>query len=189
MPTLEPEDFIVGFAGALGPGPADVIDVACGRGRHALYLAGRGHRVLGLDRNAEQIRWLAEEARRRRVSIEASLADVESMSLVGGCADAIVNTLFLYRPLFASYVDALRPGGLLLFRTFTTDNIDVLGNEKPGRRFLLDPGELCGSFPQLSILHYEETVCAGRAVATLVGRKGTEDAGRRPPAQQRVPTP
>ena len=171
MTTSEPEDFIVGFGDTLGEGPADVIDVACGRGRHALYLAGLGHRVVGLDRNAIHIQELAAEARRRGLSVDAFVADVESMSLLDRCADAIVNTLFLYRPLFASYVRALRPGGVLLFRTFTTDNIDVLGNEKPGRGFLLDPGELRGSFPELEIVHYAEAVTGGRAMATLVGRK------------------
>ncbi len=171
MTTSEPEDFIVDFAGKLREGPADVIDIACGRGRHALYLAGWGHRVVGLDRNTVHIQELASEARRRGLAVDAFEADVESMSLLGGCADAIVNTLFLYRPLFASYVRALRPGGLLLFRTFTMDNIDVLGNEKPGRGFLLEPGELRRSFPELEIVYYDEAVIADRAMATLVGRK------------------
>ena len=147
------------------------MDVASGGGRHALLFARRACAVLAMERNPEFICDLGETARAEGLDLEAVEADVENMSLLPGSCDAIINTLFLDRSLFPQYLSALRPGGLLFFRTFTTDNAEVLGHVRPRREYLLDPGELRRAFCDLELIHYEESVVEGRAVATLVGRK------------------
>ena len=164
-----PEDFIVRFSELVGPG-ARVLDVASGKGRHALLFARRACAVLAMESNPQFIRDLREAARVEGLSLEAIEADVENMSLLSAGFDVVINTLFLYRPLFPHYVAALRPGGLLFFRTFTTDNADVLGHVRPRREYLLEPGELRRAFCDLELIHYEESVVEDRAVATLVGR-------------------
>jgi tellurite methyltransferase len=168
--TEGPEDFIVRFQDRL-PRRAEVLDVGCGAGRHALFLARAGCSVIALDRSPRHLRALEAIATTEQLTLKAVQADVESMSLVPSQLDLIVNTLFLYRPLFAEYSRALRPGGLLFFRTFTSDHMDVLGNERPRRDFLLNPGELRTAFPSLRLDYYDESISGGRAMATLVASR------------------
>jgi SAM-dependent methyltransferase len=150
----------------------NVVDIACGYGRHALAFARAGVRVTAMDREAEALGCVRETAERDGLRVHAVQADVERMSLVPESVDGIVNVCFLYRPLFAEYERALRPGGCLFFRTFTADHMDVLGHAKPGRRFLLQPDELRNAFPRLETVFYSEQVEDGRAMATLVASHG-----------------
>ena len=177
----EPEDFIIQYSQycpyfdqltcpAGTHEPLHVLDVACGSGRHALLFARQGHSVVAMERSEESRTSLRTTAQSEGLSVQIIEADVEEMSLLPDRFDIIVNTLFLYRPLFPHYIATLRPNGLLLFRTFTTDHADVLGHERPRRDFLLKPGELGRAFADLETLHYEETVDGQRAIATLVAR-------------------
>ena len=169
-PIDEPEDFIVRFLRRIPPG-AEILDLGCGSGRHSVFLARAGCRVLALDRSLERLESLRGLAVDEGLDIRTVESEVESMSLLPDRFDGIVNTLFLYRPLFPEFVRALCPGGVLFFRTFTTDHADVLGKDRPGRRFLLAPGELREAFPGLRVDYYDESIGGGRAMATLVASK------------------
>jgi tellurite methyltransferase len=168
--TDRPEDFIVRFQGRIRKG-SEVLDIGCGRGRHALFLARAGCRVLAMDRSTEKLAVLEAQARDAGLALTTIEANVESMSLIPNQVDVIVNTLFLYRPLFVEYSRALRPGGLLFFSTFTAHNLEVLGHQRPGPEYLLSPGELRDSFPDLKVDFYDESVSEGRAMATLVASR------------------
>ncbi len=169
-----PEDFILRFADRIvGRAPAhgglpEVLDVACGSGRHTLYLARNGCRVVAMERSVDAITRLRSSVESERLPVSVTPSDVENMSLLAGSFDAIVNTFFLYRPLAEQYTKALRPGGILYFRTFTTDHHDVVGMTRPRREFLLESDELRRIFPSLGVLHYEESIETDRALATLV---------------------
>jgi len=114
-----------------------VLDLACGWGRHARFLAGRGLHVYAVDRDAAAIASLAGVA-----NLAASVADLEAgpWPYPGRRFDAVVVTNYLWRPLLPYLLDALEPAGVLLYETFAR------GNEKFGRPakpdFLLQPGEL-----------------------------------------------
>jgi SAM-dependent methyltransferase len=169
--VTEPEDFIIEFSDLVPEAePLDVLDVASGSGRHALFFARKGHSVVTMERSEESRTSLRDAARSENLSLQIIESDVENMSLLPDEFDIVVNTLFLYRPLFPQYEATLRPNGLLFFRTFTTDHLDVLGHDKPRRDFLLEPGELRNAFPGLDVVHYEESVEGRRAIATLVAR-------------------
>ncbi len=131
---MTPSSWIVAWAGLISPG-ATVLDLAAGSGRHTAYLAGRGHRVTAVDRDASAL--VPSD------TVEVLAADLEDGSpwpLDGRRFGAIVVTNYLHRPLFPSLFAALQPGGILLYETF------MEGNErfgKPSRPdFLLKDGEL-----------------------------------------------
>jgi SAM-dependent methyltransferase len=159
-------------AGRLGP----LLDLACGRGRHALLAAGWRVRVVALDRDGEALRALAAEAAQRRLALAPLRADAEATSglpLRTGSFGAVVVTRFLYRPLAPALAALLRPGGILVYETFTRRQRETAeGPRNPA--FLLDDGELPRLFPQLEVLELAEGLRAGRRpewVASLAAHK------------------
>ncbi len=131
---MTPSSWIAVWAGLVPPDAA-VLDVAAGKGRHTQFFAARGHRVTAVDRDVTAI-----PASGTIEAIQADLEDGSSWPLPGRRFGAIVVTNYLHRPLFPVLLDALLPGGILLYETF------MEGNErfgKPSRpEFLLKDGEL-----------------------------------------------
>ena len=113
------------------------LDLACGGGRHARFLAGRGYMVEAVDRDAEALLGLSGAA-----GIAVRHADLEkgSWPYADAMFDGVVVTNYLFRPLLPLLAAALKPGGVLIYETFAQ------GNESYGRPsnpdFLLAPGEL-----------------------------------------------
>ncbi len=129
-----PLPWIVQWAGLVPP-DATVLDLAAGRGRHALFFAERGHKVVAVDRDIGRLP--------PHPGIEPLAADLENGSpwpLPGRHFGAVVVTNYLHRPLLPVLIEAVAPGGVLLYQTF------MVGNErfgKPSRpEFLLQDGEL-----------------------------------------------
>jgi SAM-dependent methyltransferase len=133
---LAPSPWVCRFARLIATG-GTVLDLACGHGRHARYLAGLGYRVEALDRDSAALATLAGVA-----GISTRCTDLEGSPWPyhADRFDGVVVTNYLYRPLAPALLDALRPGGVLIYETF------ALGNEKLGRpsnpEFLLRPSEL-----------------------------------------------
>jgi SAM-dependent methyltransferase len=134
----------------LGP----TLDLACGRGRHTRALATMGHPVIGVDRNPEFLRALADSA-----SVPVVRADLETAEppFAAGAFGAVLVFRYLHRPLAAALASLLAPGGLLLYETFTLAQRE-LGWGPSRDAFLLGPGELPRLFPQLEILESVEGV-------------------------------
>ena len=133
----------------LVPAQARVLDLAAGRGRHALFFAERGHAITAIDRDVSRLPF--------HPGIEPLAADLEDGSewpFVGRRFGAAVVTNYLHRPLMPALLDAIEPGGLLLYQTF------MEGNERFGKprspQHLLRDGELLdlvrGTF---SVIAYE----------------------------------
>lgn len=133
---LAPSAWVCRFARLIPAGGA-VLDLACGHGRHARHLASLGYRVEALDRDSAALATLDGVP-----GIAARCADVEGSPwpYEADQFDGIVVANYLYRPLMSALLDALRPGGVLIYETF------AMGNEKLGRpsnpEFLLRPHEL-----------------------------------------------
>lgn len=123
-----------------------VLDLACGTGRHARLLAGLGHEVTAVDREAQSI----ESIR----FVQADLEDGSPWPLPGEQFQGIVVANYLHRPLFALIERALAPDGVLIYETF------MLGNERFGKpsnpAFLLAPGELWTAFGGLHVIAFEQ---------------------------------
>lgn len=130
-----PSPWVERFAPLVRSG-GPVLDLACGGGRHSRLFAGRGHPVTALDIDLRGV----EDLRGRAELVQADLENGQPWPLADRRFAAIVVTNYLHRPLFPALLDALEPGGVLLYETF------MRGNARFGRpsapAFLLGSGEL-----------------------------------------------
>jgi len=118
--------------------PGEVLDLACGGGRHARLFAELGHPVLAVDRDPQALA-LAAGPGIATLDIDLEAQDA-AWPFEAGRFAGIVVTNYLHRPLMAQLMASLAPDGVLLYETF------ALGNELFGKpsnpAFLLRPGEL-----------------------------------------------
>ena len=147
------------------------IDVACGNGRHALWLAAAGLATEAVDRDADAIARLREEALRRGLEMDARVEDLErpGASLGHERYDVIVVFRYLHRPLFAALRTALRPNGLLIYETFTVGQ--AVRGKPSNPAFLLNHHELPTLVAPLQVMREREGEYDGAMVAAVVARK------------------
>ncbi len=169
-----PSSWLVANTTLVPPG-ARTLDIACGRGRHALFLAAAGSMVRAVDRDEERVARLNTLARRLRLPLDAEVVELEDGEADLGDEEweLILVFNFLHRPLFASLVRGLRPGGVLLYETFTREQARRGRPSNP--EFLLDPGELPGLVAPLEVLRQREGEFEGRHVASVAARKPDPD--------------
>ncbi len=119
------------------PAGGEVLDLACGSGRNAVWLAARGLRVTAVDKDLD-----ASAAARDTPGVTWQAHDLEAdpWPFGQGRWQAVVVINYLYRPLFPHLLHALAQGGVLIYATF------ALGQQRHGRprnpNHLLLPGEL-----------------------------------------------
>ena len=161
---LAPAPFVLEQLGWL-PNEVSLLDVAGGRGRHALWAAARGIDVTLVD--ASQVALDLVHAANPRV--HTLRRDLEVDGLPPGTWDVVLIHHFLDRSLLASVRAALKVGGICVFAQPTTTNLER--NERPSRRFLLEPGEARGLLPGLQIQVYEESWRDGRHESRVVATR------------------
>lgn len=135
-----------------------VLDLACGRGRHAVAAAALGLRVIAVDRNREALDLLRAFTPGKPGQIEPLQTDLESQPFPpfpSSRFGAVLVFRYLHRPLSTWIEDLIAEGGLLLYETFTRDQRE-LGWGPSRDEFLLAPGELPTLFPNLEVETYEE---------------------------------
>ena len=158
------------------PSRSPVLDLACGRGRHAAPLVEAGARVIALDRNADHLAALSARVPRSApgwlLRVRSDLETTCRIPLRDSSCGAVLVFRYLHRPLCGEISRVLRPGGLLLYETFTTEQ-RAFGSGPRRPEFLLEPGELPGLFRELRTVRYEERVDpeAETALASLTAEK------------------
>ncbi len=150
------------------------LDVASGAGRHGLWLAERAWHVTLVDIASQAFDLAHRRAAGRNLAVEfqeCDLSTVHSAPSTGWTSrfDLVLVFFYLQRDLYPVLVDALKPGGLLIYKTYTTLQ-RRFGTGPSSPEHLLEPGELRHAFPDLSLLFYRETV-RDCGVAELVARK------------------
>jgi SAM-dependent methyltransferase len=135
----------------LPPG-CEVLDVACGSGRHLQWFAASGHSVVGVDRDISSAHIQVPTAQLVEADIENGpwpFLTPQGPRRFG----AVVVTNYLWRPLLPTLLQSLAPGGLLLYETFAAGNETVGRPARPD--FLLQPGELLQICRGLQVVAYE----------------------------------
>lgn len=134
-------------------GPA--LDVACGLGDNALYLAGLGHDVFALDISEAAIQRLVHRARKHRLAVHAFVADLDAWRPLASRFDLVTVFRFLNRDLIEPLKRALRPGGLLIYRTWNTNHLVDKPDFRP--EYLLAHGELTALMTGLTRIASNDT--------------------------------
>lgn len=151
------------------------LDIACGLGGNALFLAKTGLSVHAWDISNVAIEKLKTHALSKQQQIMTQVRDVIAQPPAKECFDIIVVSYFLDRSLAKSIHDALRPNGLLFYQTFTRNKATEAGPKNPD--FLLSENELLKLFGELHLLAYREEGVDGnikqgfRNEALFVGKK------------------
>ena len=140
-PVAGPLPLLTGAVAGVRPGRA--LDMACGAGRHALWLAARGWRVAAVDGSSAALDRLLARAGEAgcRERIEPHVADLEAdppeFTIVADAYDLIVDCHFLHRPLFPLIRPGVRPAGLFVAALHIPANDGVRGHG-----YVLERGEL-----------------------------------------------
>lgn len=165
--TNDPTRWLVDHATLL-PAGGDALDVASGSGRNAFWLAARGLTTLAVDRDADKVEAIRRTAEERRLLLRAEVVDLEANVVSGltGTFDLIVVVHYLHRPLFPALRDALRPGGVLVYETFT--RAQALRGKPTNPAFLLEPGELRELVAPLEVLAEREGDFEGKMLASVI---------------------
>jgi SAM-dependent methyltransferase len=150
------------------------LDVAMGYGRNAIYLAGIGFEVEGVDISVEAVSGALEAARKADVTITALVADLESgHEIEKNAYNLIICFNYLQRSLINRMKEGLKHGGMLVYETFLVDQARWGKPKNPD--FLLKHNELLDMFRELRVLRYREGIFEEqgerRAIASVVAEK------------------
>jgi tellurite methyltransferase len=174
--SFTPTPLLVENVSCRNPGRA--LDIACGTGRNAIWLAEKGWSVTAVDGSAVAISVLKAEALSRRLKIAARVADLEAgFTIEARSWELIVMSFYLQRDLFEPAKLGLLPGGVLIAIVHITEP----GEEPTAHR--LRPGELRSYFEDFEILSYRE----GRPTDPEHRRLSAEIVARRPVSPEARP--
>ena len=180
----EPATIVRELLPILPAGP--VLDLACGTGRHALLMAQNHRVVTAVDFSGVALDILQQRAAALNISsirtektlqtgsvrnerVIAVQIDLERVELPEKYFWVVICTQYLQRSLFPAIARTLRPGGMLIFETFTKGQLDLQGGPR-NPAYLLEREELRTAFPELKTLFYRELL-AEHAVASLLAQK------------------
>ena len=150
-------------------GSPRALDLAMGRGRHAVALAEVGFRTFGVDRKCEAVHDVVHAARARSLLIRAWCADLITYPLPREAFELVLVSRYLQRDLFPAIASTVVPGGFVVYETFTVQQRS-LGAGPTSPDHLLEPGELRARFDDFSVMSYEE-VSEPEAVARIVAQR------------------
>ena len=166
---LTPNAWLREHVASLPPGRA--LDLACGLGHNAIWLAQCGWQVDAVDISPVGLRLAGESGARAGVKVHWITADLDEFTPEQNAYDLVCVFRFLDRIRLPRLIEAaLRPGGHLLYETITEAHM-----ARPGvtmnPAFALGPGELPRLFPGLEVIRYDECELPDRSVARLVARR------------------
>jgi len=167
-----PAPLLVETAKKLAPGKA--LDLACGTGRNALWLAEHGWNVTAVDGSPVAMDILRNRVSERGVMVNMRVANLEKFEYLiePSSWNLVAICYYLQRDLFEPAKQGVVPGGILISIVHITEP----GEEPTGHR--LRPGELEAYFQGWEILHHREgrpnDAARQRSVAEIVARRPSD---------------
>ena len=149
--SAEPHKLLINLAGKLKAGKA--LDLACGVGRNAIFLAEKGWQVTAVDNSAVGIGIAKQRAKEKSVKVDFRTADLEKneFEIKENAYDLICDFYYLQRNLFPRIKSGIKQGGIVIAA------IHIYGETEEAGEFLLKEGKLRSIFKDFKILHYHET--------------------------------
>lgn len=166
-PDFTPHALLVNHAYLLKGGRA--LDVACGIGRDALFLAALGYQVDAIDLSEVALEKARTEAGRRNLSVQFVQADLDTYRIAPETYDVITDFYFLDRRLIPGIKTGLKPGGLVLLETYNIRRLAVDPAIDP--IYLLQLGEAADLFAGFEILLAKDDAGRHQDVSQLIARK------------------
>jgi tellurite methyltransferase len=170
---LDPDPFLAWafseYIQPLFPRGGSALDLAGGAGRHSIWLARQGWNITLVDVSDTGVELARQNAGALAPHIHFVMDDLTQFRASQTQFDVVMGFFYLEREIFPEIVKAVCPGGLLLYKTYTTDQLKLPGGPKDGSH-LLAPGELLRLVSGMRVLHYCETV-EEKATAAVVARK------------------
>jgi SAM-dependent methyltransferase len=154
-----PNDFLVSVAAQIPKGT--VLSLAEGEGRNAVYLAGLGYKVLGVDASAVGLGKAQRLADERGVTIETRVADLATFNIEPEAWDAVVS-IFCHLPsgirgsVHRKLVAGLRPGGVLVLEAYTPAQLALKTGGPPTEDMLMTLDKLRTELEGLQFIHARE---------------------------------
>jgi len=167
--NFQPSEFLTENIHLLPAGKA--LDLAMGSGRNAVYLAGIGFHVEGVDISESAVNRALTLARENRVNIHAQVADLEKTYQISpGAFEVIICFNYLQRSLISQIKAGIKRGGMVVYETFIIDQVQFGHPRNPD--FLLKYNELLDMFREFRCLRYREGIFDNRkAIASLIAQK------------------
>ncbi len=166
--ALQPAKVLADFAHLL-PTSGRALDLACGTGGNALFMAAQGLECWAWDISDVVLEQLDAEAEKARLTIQTEICDIDNEFLPTDKYDVIVVTYFLNRSICDQIIKMLKSDGLLYYQTFTID-VTAMGIGPKNPDYLLRPNELFKLFDGLHVLGYREDGFINHSHSDLQGQ-------------------
>jgi len=163
-----PSPFLREHLALLPRGP--VLELAIGEGHNAIFLAQQGFSVTGIDISEVAVAHALQVARQAGITIEAHVMDLRGATLPVAAYSVVACFYYLQRDLFPQIIAALKPGGMVVYETYTIEQARYGHPTNPA--YLLQPNELLQVFKGLRVRVYRDLIVEGpRAVASVIAEK------------------
>jgi len=167
-PGFVPDPLLVRHS-ALLDGKGWALDVACGVGQNALYLAKRGYRVVAVDGSLTGLRYCRAAAADAGLPVHPVAADLDRFVFPRDKSAVVIVFRFLDRDLFSELKKTVIPGGLIVYETFNVNRLR--SSPQMTRSYLLEPGELAGMFPDFETIDTNDTPDNRAELSHWIGRR------------------
>jgi SAM-dependent methyltransferase len=169
--SAEPDAELIKYASLL-PQNGCALDLACGTGKNALFLAQQGLDVDAIDGSVEALNRLRVSAQSSGMAqrLQIFQTDLDNYALPESHYDLILVVRYLKQDLLSDLAAALKPGGILVYKTF---NRNIL-KQRPGFNlaYTIETNELIEAFPSIEMIA-DNRENASSVYAFMIGRKAS----------------
>ena len=166
--AFAPDPLLVRHA-ALLTGGGWALDVACGVGQNAMYLAKRGYEVVAVDGSLTGLRYGRAALAETGLPVHLVAADLDRFVFARDKFAVVIVFRFLARDLFSSLKKTVIPGGLIIYETFNVNRLT--SSPQMTRSYLLEPGELAGMFADFDTIETNDTPENRSELSHWIGRR------------------